>query len=141
MRDSGLGVVFRVEIIRGEAPAPGGVSIDVTAYIDRAPDDNEADFGRLSRVPASMWNTRMLYTGDFGSLAEAIAAIEATYPDIRRINCYEWAAHFESALEMAPLLRSGGKWAPGDGPVGGSAPQLDWHVDPGPEETGSTPAT
>src|ERR1700691_4657062 len=99
MRDSRVGVIFRVEIIREEAHAERSVSVDVTAYIDRAPDDNEADFGRLSRVPASIWNTRMLYTGDFGSLAEATAAIEVIYPDIKQLNCYEWAAHFESALE------------------------------------------
>jgi hypothetical protein len=125
---SASGVIFRVEIIREEAHGPGGVSIDVTAYIDRAPDDNEADFGTLSRVPANMWNTRMLYTGDFGSLAEATAAIEAVYPDIGHVNCYEWAAHFESAVEIAPLLRSGDRWSPGKAPLDGGAAHLDWQV-------------
>ena len=129
MRDSRVGIVFRVEIIREEAHAPGGVSIDVTAYIDRTPDDNEADFGRLSRVPANMWNTRMLYTGDFGSLSEAVAAIAAIYPDVARLNCYEWAAHSESALEMAPLARSGGKWSSGENPAGGLPSQLHWQID------------
>lgn len=82
-----VGVVYRVEIIRGETRSSEGVSIDVTAYIDRVPDDNEADFGRLSRVATSMWNTRMLYTGDFAALADAVAAIEARYPVAERINC------------------------------------------------------
>jgi hypothetical protein len=127
---SASGVIFRVEIISEEAHGPGSVAIDVTAYIDRAPDDNEADFGRLSRVPESMWNTRMLYTGDFDSLAEAAAAIEAVYPDIGHLNCYEWPAHFESAVETAPLLRSGGRWSPGEAPLGGGPAQLDWQVDP-----------
>jgi hypothetical protein len=129
MRDSRTGVIFRVEVIREEAHGPGGVAIDVTAYIDHAPDDNEADFGTLSSVPAGMWNTRMLYTGDFASLAEAIAAIEAIYPDIERLNCYEWAAHVESAIETAPLTRSGGSWSPGEIPSDGAPSQLDWRLD------------
>ena len=88
----------------------------------------EADFGRLSRVATSMWNTRMLYTGDFAALADAVAAIEARYPAAERINCYEWATRVESALELAPLVRAGGRWKRGDPPAG-TTTRLDWQIE------------
>jgi len=121
------GVIFRVEIIREETLGPDGVSIDITAYINRVPDDNEADFGSLSQVPVSMWNTRMLYTGDFGALGGAIAAVEAVYPGIEHINCYEWGTD-ETALAMAPMVRSGAHWRSAEPPPGGSMAQLDWQI-------------
>ncbi|MBV8777575.1 MAG: hypothetical protein JO032_21360 [Alphaproteobacteria bacterium] len=126
MRDSYAGTVFRVEVIREEARGPGAVSIDITAYIDREPDDNEADFGVLSRVPPSIWNTRMLLTGDFASLGEAVAAIERAYPNAEMLNCYEWPPQFESAVTVAPLLRSGRAWRRGGCPADASTAQLDW---------------
>jgi hypothetical protein len=123
MRDSRGDVVFRVEIIRDEARGAGAVAIDITAYIGREPDDNEADFGCLSRVPPNAWNTRMLYTGDFAALGAAVGAIAALYPGVDRLNCYEWGASAQSAAELPPLRRTGGRWSPASAACGG---QLDW---------------
>ena len=55
----------------------------------------------------------MQYTGDFETLAEALAAVTAAYPKIERIRCYEYTVDDEFAREVAPLLRSGEKWLPG----------------------------
>jgi hypothetical protein len=41
---------FRVEITRGETRDSGPVSIEITAYIDRMPETNEATIGRLGRA-------------------------------------------------------------------------------------------
>jgi hypothetical protein len=122
-------MTYRVEITRDETRRAGGVSVDITAYTDRVPETEPADIGRLVRVPASVWNSRLLYAGDFDELDDAIAAIVAAYPDLDRINCYEYPGDYEYALEMAPLVRTGETWAPGEHPrPGGPPPRLDWRV-------------
>jgi len=104
---------FRVEITRDETRDGGPVSIEITAYIDRMPETNEATSGRLSRAWRGVWNSRLQYTGDVDTLAEALAAIMAAYPEADRIRCYEYAVDNEFPVEVAPLLRSGEKWLPG----------------------------
>ena len=104
---------FRVEVTRDETRDGGPVDIEITAYIDRMPETNEATVGRLSRAWRGVWNSRLQYTGDFDSLAEALAAIMAAYPKADRIRCYEYSVDNEFPVEVAPLLRSGEKWMPG----------------------------
>ena len=104
---------FRVEITRDETRDGGPVSIEITAYIDRMPETREATIGRLSRAWRGVWNSRLQYTGDFDTLAEALAAIMAAYPEADRIRCYEYSVDIEFPVEVAPLLRSGEKWLPG----------------------------
>jgi hypothetical protein len=103
---------FRVEITRDETRNGGPVGIEITAYIDRMPETNEATTGRLSRAYRGVWSSRLQYTGDFDTLAEALAAITAAYPDAERIRCYEYTVDDEFAREVAPLIRSGGNWLP-----------------------------
>ena len=104
---------FRVEITRDETRDSVPVSIEITAYIDRMPETNEATVGRLSRAWRGVWNSRLQYTGDFETLAEALVAIMAAYPEADRIRCYEYSVDNEFAVEVAPLVRSGEKWLPG----------------------------
>jgi len=101
---------FRVEITRDETRDDGLVSIEITAYIDRMPETDEAAVGRLAWSWRGVWNSRVQYTGDFETLAEALAAIIAAYPDAQRIRCYEYSVDDEFAREVAPLVRSGEKW-------------------------------
>jgi hypothetical protein len=104
---------FRVEITRDETSAAGGVSIEITAYLDRVPETDAPTRGRLTRASRGVWNSRLQFTGDFATLAEALAAIDAAYPEAGRIRCYEYTVDDEYAREVAPLLRSGDKWRPG----------------------------
>ena len=104
---------FRVEISRDKTRAGGPVSIEITAYIDRMPETDEAAVGRLAWSWRGVWNSRVQYTGDFETLAEALAAIIAAYPDAQRIRCYEYSVDDEFAREVTPLVRSGEKWVPG----------------------------
>jgi hypothetical protein len=104
---------IRVEVTRDETRAEAPVRIEITAYIDRMPETNEATIGRLSRAWRGVWNSRLQYTGDFATLAEALAAITAAYPAADHIRCYEYTVDDEFAREVAPLLRSGEKWVPG----------------------------
>ena len=104
---------FRVEITRDETRDDGPVSVEITAYIDRMPETNEATVGRLSRARRGVWNSRLQYTGDFDTLGQALEAITAGYPDTDRIRCYEYAVDDEFAREVAPLVRSGQNWLPG----------------------------
>jgi hypothetical protein len=104
---------FRVEVTRDETRAGAPVSIEITAYIDRMPETNEATIGHLSRAWRGVWNSRLQYTGDFDTLAEALAAIMAAHPEADRIRCYEYSVDNEFPVEVAPLLRSGEKWLPG----------------------------
>jgi hypothetical protein len=104
---------FRVEITRDETRDGGPVGIEITAYIDRMPETNEATVGRLSRSWRGVWNSRLQYIGDFDTLAEALAAITAAYPEAAHIRCYEYTVDDEFAREVPPLLRSGEKWLPG----------------------------
>ena len=103
---------FRVEITRGETRDGEPVKIEITAYIDRMPETNEATVGRLSRARRGVWNSRLQYTGDFDTLAGALAAITAAYPEVDRIRCYEYTVDDEFAREVAPLVRSGKNWIP-----------------------------
>jgi hypothetical protein len=105
--------VFRVEITRDETRDGGPVNIEITAYLDRMPETNEATRGRLSRSWRGVWNSRLQFTGDFETLAEALAAIGAAHPEADQIRCYEYSVDDEFAREVAPLLRSGGAWRPG----------------------------
>jgi hypothetical protein len=107
---------FRVEITRDETVATGGVGIEITAYIDRVPETNDYSFGILTRVPRGVWNSRLQFAGDFENLGEALAAIGAAYPDAERIRCYEYTVDDEYAREVAPLVKAGDKWLPGDSP-------------------------
>ena len=104
--------VFRVEITRDETRAAEPVRIEVTAYVDRMPETNEATIGRLSRAWRGVWNSRLQYTGDFETLGEALVAITAAYPRADRIRCYEYTVDDEFAREVAPLVRSGKNWMP-----------------------------
>ena len=104
---------FRVEITRDETRDNEPVNIEITAYIDRMPETNEATVGRLSRAWRGVWNSRLQYTGDFDTLAEALKAITAAYPDADRIRCYEYTVDDEFARAVAPLVRAGEKWVSG----------------------------
>jgi len=103
---------FRVEITRDETRDGGPVSIEITAYIDRMPETSEATIGRLSRSWRGVWNSRLQYTGDFDTLAEALAAIMSAYPEADLIRCYEYSVDNEFPVEVAPLRRSGERWLP-----------------------------
>jgi hypothetical protein len=105
---------YRVEITRNETGPPGPVGIEITAYIDRVPETNEPTVGRLTRASRGVWNSRLQFTGDFASLSDALAAITAAYPDADRIRCYEYTVDDEYPFEVAPLVKSGDNWRPGD---------------------------
>ena len=51
-----------------------------------------------------MWNSRLQHTGDFETLAEALAAIDAAYPEATQIRCYEYTVDDEFPREAALLV-------------------------------------
>src|SRR5437763_16724785 len=85
------GMTYRVEVTRDETVATGGVAIEITAYIDRVPETPEIGHERLLRAPKGVWNSRLLFAGDFATLAAAARAIEAAYADIAQIRCSEFS--------------------------------------------------
>ena len=107
---------FRVEITRDETLQSGGVSIEITAYLDRVPETDAPTRGMLTRASKGVWNSRLQFTGDFETLAEALAAIDAAYPDADRIRCSEYTVDDEFAREVAPLVKTDAKWRPEDSP-------------------------
>jgi hypothetical protein len=121
-------VTFRVEVTRDETVATGGVAIEITAYMDRVPETPPVDVGRLSRAPKGVWNSRLLFSGDFEDLAPALAAVEAAFPKTVEIRCSEFSIDHEFPNEMAPLQKSDGRWRLGAPPIFGPPPQLDWQV-------------
>ena len=106
-------LTFRVEVTRDEWRPAEPVGIEITAYIDRVPETGDYSRGMLVRAPKGVWNSRLQFAGDFDELSEALAAIDATYPDATRIGCYEYTVDDEFPREAAPLVKTGGKWAPG----------------------------
>jgi hypothetical protein len=108
---------FRVEITRDETRPSGAVGIEITAYVDRVPETNVPTRGMLTRASRGVWNSRLQFTGDFETLSEALAAIDAAHPDAERIRCYEYTVDDEYPREVEPLVKSGDKWRPGEGPV------------------------
>ena len=107
---------YRVEITRDETRPSSSVTIEITAYIDRVPETNDAGFERLTRASSGVWNNRLQYTGDFASLAAALAAIDAAYPEAMSIRCYEYSVDNEYPVEAALLVHSQGKWLPAGDP-------------------------
>jgi hypothetical protein len=105
-------LTFRVEVTRDEWKPSEPVGIEITAYIDRVPETGDYSRGMLTRAPKGVWNSRLQFAGDFDELPEALAAIEARYPEATRIGCYEYTVDDEFARETAPLVKNGGKWAP-----------------------------
>lgn len=105
---------YRVEITRDETRAEGAVSVEITAYIDRVPETDAPTHGRLTRASRGVWNSRLQFTGDFASLGEALAAIDAAHPEIARIRCYEYTVDDEYPREVTLLLKSDDKWRPGE---------------------------
>ena len=103
---------WRVEITRDETVAAGGVGIEITASVDRLPETDMPTRGRLTRAARGVWNSRLQVTGDFASLGEALAAIDAAYPEAGHIRCYEYTVDDEFAREVAPLVKIGGRWEP-----------------------------
>ena len=103
---------FRVEITRDETRAGAEVGVEITAYLDRVPETDLPTRGRLTRAARGVWNSRLQFTGDFATLHEALAAVEATQPEVGRIRCYEYTVDDEFAREVAPLVRAAGKWRP-----------------------------
>ena|SRR5579862_7383839 len=107
---------FRVEVTRDETLPAGGVGVEITAYLDRVPETDAPTRGMLTRATRGVWNSRLQFTGDFATLGEALAAIAAAYPEIAHIRCYEYTVDDEYPRAVAPLVRSGDKWRPGDKP-------------------------
>ena len=105
---------FRVEVTRDETRAKGAVGVEITAYIDREPETDAPTRGMLTRASRGVWNSRLQLTGDFATLAEALAAIAAACPEAGRIRCYEYTVDDEYAREVAALVRDGDKWRPED---------------------------
>ncbi|MBV9858648.1 MAG: hypothetical protein JO038_00875 [Alphaproteobacteria bacterium] len=106
-------LTLRVEVTRDETRADGPVGIAITAYLDRVPESGEYTRGSLSRVWKGVWNSRLQFAGNFESLAEALAAIDAAYPEAQRIACYEYTVDDEFPREAAPLVKTADRWAPG----------------------------
>ena len=107
---------YRVEVTRNETRAGGAVGVEITAYLDRVPETDAPTRGMLTRASRGVWNSRLQFTGDFDTLAAALAAIAVAHPEIGHIRCYEYTVDDEYPREVAPLSRSGGKWRPGDNP-------------------------
>ena len=103
---------YRVEVTRDETRAEGAVLVEITAYLDRVPETDMPTRGILTRAAKGVWNSRLQFTGDFATLGEALAAIEAAQPAVARIRCYEYTVDDEYAREVAPLMRTEGKWRP-----------------------------
>ncbi len=123
-------LTYRVEITRDESRPSTNATIEVTAYIDRVPETDAPEFGRLSRAYKGVWNSRLQYTGDFETLSEALAAIEAAYPTVELIRCYEYSVDQEFPNQTPDLRKSGGKWLPTEASLTrGSPPQLKWQVE------------
>ncbi|MGE0259811.1 MAG: hypothetical protein AB7H71_01570 [Alphaproteobacteria bacterium] len=105
---------YRVEVTRDETLQTGGVGIEITAYFDRVPETNDYTVGMLTRAPRGVWNSRLLFAGDFATLGEALAAIGAAFPEVDRIRCYEYTVDNEFPVEVQPLVRTGDRWRPAD---------------------------
>ena len=105
---------YRVEVTRDEWKPDEPLGVEITAYLDRVPETNVPTRGMLTRAAKGVWNSRLQMTGDFETLAEALAAIDAAYPEAMQIRCYEYAVDDEFAREAVLLMKTAGKWAPSE---------------------------
>ena len=106
-------LTLRAEITRDEWKIDEPVTIEITAYIDRVPETDAPTRGMLTRAAKGVWNSRLQHTGDFDALPDALAAIDAAYPEATTIRCYEYTVDDEFPREATPLVKTAGKWAPG----------------------------
>jgi hypothetical protein len=110
-------LTIRVEVTRDEWKSAAPLAIEITAYIDRIPETDAPTRGMLTRAAKGVWNSRLQHTGDFETLTDALAAIDAAYPDATQIRCYEYTVDDEFPRQAAPLVKSGGNWRPDDSPA------------------------
>jgi hypothetical protein len=103
---------YRVEVTRDEWKPDEPVTVEITAYIDRVPETDAPTRGMLARAARGVWNSRLAFTGDFDTLAEALAAIDAAHPATAQIRCYEYTVDDEFPREAAMLTKAEGRWAP-----------------------------
>jgi len=103
---------YRVEATRDETSATSGFSVEIVAYIDRIPETDAPTRGMLTRAAMGVWNSRLQFTGDFETLAAALQAVEAAFPEVERIRCYEYTVDDEYQVEVASLVRADGSWRP-----------------------------
>jgi hypothetical protein len=103
---------YRVEVTRDEWQPDEPVTVEITAYLDRVPETDAPTRGMLTRAAKGVWSSRLQMTGDFETLAEALTAIEAAYPEAAQIRCYEYTVDDEFAREAGFLIKSAGRWAP-----------------------------
>ncbi len=123
-------LTYRVEVTRDERRTAAAPKAEITAYIDREPETDAPEFGRLSRAYKGVWNSRMQYTGDFATLAGALAALAAAFPEVQQICCYEYSVDYEFANEIAPLRRSAEGWrSDAAAAPAGPPPLLAWSID------------
>jgi len=101
-------LTYRVEVTRDESRPSVTPSIEITAYIDRVPETDASEFGRLSRAYKGVWKSRLHYTGDFESLSEALAAMETGYPNGRSITNIrtKWHPCIEKGINGHPVKLS-----------------------------------
>jgi hypothetical protein len=90
---------FRVEITRDETRDSGPVIIEITAYIDRTPETNEATVGVA--VTASGWVERERNPSSFAGLDDFIAGSASP---IDRIGT---EAHPVAKRGIRPVLQAG----------------------------------
>src|SRR6266702_2436727 len=83
-------------------------------FASRSPATRHAIAARSAS--SGVWNSRLQFTGDFETLRETLAAIDAACPEADRIRCYEYTVDDEYPREVAALLKSDGEWHPGDSP-------------------------
>ncbi len=86
---------FRVETTRDETRDAGaGQHRDHRLYRSHAGDQRGHDRAVESGL-GGVWNSRLQYSGDFESLAAALAAIDAAHPEADLIRCYEYSVDDE----------------------------------------------
>ena len=112
---------YRVEVTRDETREDGAALVEITAYLDRVPETDAPTRGMLTRAARGVWSSRLSFTGDFATLADALAAVDGAFPEAVHIRCYEYTVDDEYPVEVAPLVRSGDKWRPGDDPSPGGS--------------------
>ena len=86
---------FRVEITRDETVATGGVSIEITAYLDRVPEHNDYSREILTRVPKGVWNSRLQFAG--GYLYVGVSSVWTL-----------WKMHMDAQEELAEAAEIAG---------------------------------
>ena len=103
---------YRVEVTRDETLPAGGVSVEITAYIDRMPETHDYTIGMLTPGAARRVEQPAAIRRRFRDIGRGAGSDRRRLSGNRPHPLLRIHVDNEFPVEVPPLVRSGDRWRP-----------------------------